>query len=54
MIVIVDNYDSFTYNIYQAIAKITGEEIRVLRSRECSVADIEKLGAVRAVLEGEN
>ena len=43
MIIIIDNYDSFTYNVYQALAKITNEEIRVLRSRECTVADIEKL-----------
>ena len=34
MIVIIDNYDSFTYNVYQALAKITPEAIRVLRSRE--------------------
>ena len=40
MIVIIDNYDSFTYNVYQALAKITNEEIRVLRSRECTIADI--------------
>ena len=40
MIVIIDNYDSFTYNVYQALAKITTEEIRVLRSRECTIAEI--------------
>ncbi len=43
MIVIIDNYDSFTYNVYQAITSITAEPVKVLRSRECSVADIEKL-----------
>lgn len=44
MIVIIDNYDSFTYNVYQAITSITAEPVKVLRSRECSVADIKKLG----------
>ena len=50
MIVIIDNYDSFTYNVYQALAKITNEEIRVLRSRECTVADIEKLSPSRLIV----
>ena len=50
MIVIIDNYDSFTYNVYQALAKITNEEIRVLRSREYTVADIEKLSPSRLIV----
>ena len=50
MIVIIDNYDSFTYNVYQALAKITNEEIRVLRSRECTIADIEKLNPSRLIV----
>ena len=50
MIIIIDNYDSFTYNVYQALAKITTEEIRVLRSRECTIADIEKLNPSRLIV----
>ena len=50
MIIIIDNYDSFTYNVYQALAKITNEEIRVLRSRECTIADIEKLNPSRLIV----
>ncbi len=50
MIVIVDNYDSFTYNVYQALAKITPEEIRVVRSRECTVADLEAMNPSRLVV----
>lgn len=43
MIVIIDNYDSFTYNIYQSVCNLTNEPVTVLRSKECSIADIEKL-----------
>lgn len=43
MIVIIDNYDSFTYNIYQSITSITQEPVTVLRSKECTIADIEAL-----------
>lgn len=43
MIVIIDNYDSFTYNVFQAITSITSEPVKVLRSKECSIEDIEKL-----------
>ena len=32
MILIIDNYDSFTYNVYQSMAKLTDEEIKVVRS----------------------
>lgn len=50
MIVIIDNYDSFTYNVYQAITSITAEPVKVLRSRECSVADIEKLAPSHLII----
>ena len=50
MIVIIDNYDSFTYNVYQALAKITPEEIRVLRSRECTIQEIEALNPSRLIV----
>lgn len=43
MIVMIDNYDSFTYNTVQAIARLTSEPIEVLRSKECTIQDIEAL-----------
>lgn len=43
MIVIIDNYDSFTYNVFQSITSITTEPVKVLRSKECSIEDIERL-----------
>lgn len=40
MLVMIDNYDSFTYNVVQYLAEL-GAEIRVFRNDECSLADIE-------------
>lgn len=42
MIVVIDNYDSFTYNIVQVLQRLASD-VRVLRSKECTVEDIEKL-----------
>lgn len=42
MIVLIDNYDSFTYNIYQYLACL-GETIQVFRSKEISPSAIEAL-----------
>lgn len=39
MLVLIDNYDSFTYNLYQAIAAI-GVEVRVVRNDQASVDEI--------------
>lgn len=39
MIVLIDNYDSFTYNVFQLMAEL-GAEPRVVRSREIDVAGL--------------
>jgi len=36
MLLLIDNYDSFTYNLYQSLAKI-GAEVEVVRNDEISV-----------------
>ena len=41
MIIIIDNYDSFTYNLYQLIAKHM--HVRVIRNDAMSVEEIESL-----------
>ncbi|AEJ18343.1 bifunctional anthranilate synthase component II/anthranilate phosphoribosyltransferase [Gracilinema caldarium] len=43
MIVIIDNYDSFTYNLYQYFARLSSEAIRVIRNDEISLAELEAL-----------
>jgi anthranilate synthase/phosphoribosyltransferase len=50
MILIIDNYDSFTYNVYQSLAKLTKEEIRVVRSKETTVAELAQLNPSRVIV----
>ena len=36
MILLIDNYDSFSYNVYQLVGSVN-PDIRVIRNDECSV-----------------
>ncbi|MFW6133128.1 MAG: glutamine amidotransferase-related protein, partial [Planctomycetota bacterium] len=42
MIVVIDNYDSFTYNLVQRIGELGREDIRVFRN---DAADPEQVAA---------
>ena len=42
MILLIDNYDSFSYNLYQLIGSIT-PDIQVIRNDAASVAEIEAM-----------
>ncbi len=42
MIVLIDNYDSFTYNLVQALGEL-GAELKVFRNDEITVKEIEGL-----------
>src|SRR3954451_23712756 len=42
MIVVKDNYDSFTYNIVEYLRQL-GKEMTVLKNDECTIRDIKKL-----------
>ncbi|MCR5607017.1 MAG: bifunctional anthranilate synthase component II/anthranilate phosphoribosyltransferase [Treponema sp.] len=50
MIVVIDNYDSFTYNIVQALQKLSEDTVITLRSKECSIKDIEELKPTKLVI----
>jgi anthranilate synthase component 2 len=41
-ILVIDNYDSFTYNLVHAIKKITGLPVDVFRNDEIALSDLEK------------
>ncbi|WP_185858145.1 anthranilate synthase component II [Blattabacterium cuenoti] len=41
-ILILDNYDSFTYNLVHAVKKLTKNPIKVYRNNEIKLSDIEK------------
>jgi len=49
MILLIDNYDSFSYNLYQLIGEIN-EDIKVVRNDELSVAEIEALQPTHVVI----
>lgn len=49
MILLIDNYDSFTYNLYQYIGIFT-EDIRVIRNDKITVKEIRALNPQRIVL----
>lgn len=49
MIAVIDNYDSFTYNLVQYFGEL-GEDVRVVRNDEVTLADIEGLRPNRLVL----
>ncbi|MDI6702868.1 aminodeoxychorismate/anthranilate synthase component II [Methanothermobacter wolfeii] len=53
MILIIDNYDSFTHNLYQMVGEIleTGdEEIQVFRNDELEISDVEKLDPAKIII----
>ena len=43
MYLLLDNYDSFTYNVYQYLTEITDDEIRVIRNDKITVDEIESI-----------
>ena len=43
MYVIIDNYDSFTYNLFQYLSALTASEVRVFRNDRVTVAQLEEL-----------
>jgi len=49
MLLMIDNYDSFTYNLVQYLGEL-GADVRVVRNDEVSVADIERLNPERIVI----
>ncbi len=40
MILVIDNYDSFTFNVVQALQSVTQEEIKVVRNDEYKVEEL--------------
>ena len=49
MITVIDNYDSFTYNLVQYLA-VLGAEIKVFRNDKVSVVEIESMQPVAIVI----
>jgi len=49
MLLLVDNYDSFTYNLYQYLAEL-GEEVAVRRNDRLTLDEVEALSPERIVI----
>ena len=49
MLLLIDNYDSFTYNLYQYLSEL-GEEVEVVRNNETTIADTEHMKPERIVI----
>ena len=49
MILMIDNYDSFTYNLVQYLSEL-GQEVKVFRNDALTVRDIKKLNPVKIVI----
>ena len=49
MILVIDNYDSFTYNLVQYLGEL-GEELRVYRNNKITIEEIERLKPSRIVI----
>lgn len=49
MILLIDNYDSFSYNLYQLIGELN-PDIKVIRNDEMTVQEVEGLNPARIIL----
>jgi len=49
MVLLIDNYDSFSYNLYQYIGEIT-TDIKVIRNDEMTVEEIKALNPDRIII----
>ena len=49
MILLIDNYDSFSYNVFQLVGSVN-PDIRVIRNDECSVDEIRAMNPSHIIL----
>ncbi len=49
MILLIDNYDSFTYNLYQYLCEL-GADVEVVRNDKTTLEDIEVMGPEKIVI----
>jgi anthranilate synthase/aminodeoxychorismate synthase-like glutamine amidotransferase len=49
MLLLIDNYDSFTYNLYQYLSEL-GAEVEVFRNDKIGVEDVDQMAPERIVI----
>ncbi len=50
MILVIDNYDSFTYNVVQALQRLSKDDVKVVRSKEVTVEQLADMNPSRLVV----
>lgn len=49
MLLLIDNYDSFTYNLFQYFCEL-GQDVRVVRNNQTTLEEIEKISPEKIVI----
>ena len=49
-VLIIDNYDSFTFNLYQLISVVTNTEVLVCRNNEITLSEIREMQPTHIIL----
>ena len=49
MILLIDNYDSFTYNLYQYLSEL-GADVEVVRNDQATLEDVELMRPEKIVI----
>ncbi len=50
MILLIDNYDSFTYNLVQRIGEISAEKVEVRRNDKITITEVEQLQPAKIII----
>jgi anthranilate synthase component 2 len=50
MLLLIDNYDSFTYNLYQYLSELGADDIEVIRNDQATVDELEAMNPERVVI----
>ena len=50
MILVIDNYDSFTFNVVQALECATKEEIKVVRNDEAGIEELAAMNPAKLIV----
>ncbi len=49
MLLLIDNYDSFTYNLYQYLSEL-GEDVKVFRNDKITLEDVTEMAPQRIII----
>lgn len=50
MYLIIDNYDSFTYNLFQYLVDVSGKQVEVIRNDRINISEIQKINPEAIIL----